>query len=616
MKIVLMNLSTFVSLCLFLRRINISNYYILKALAHLNKYFFKYRVRLLLGIVFVTLSNLFAVYTAPLVRYAVDFIKETADSGNFDSGVVSKQLLFYSGLLLGAALLNGLFMFLMRQTIIVMSRLIEYDLKNEVYLHYQRLDTRFYKKNNTGDIMNRISEDVSRVRMYVGPAVMYIVNTLGTFIITITFMLNENVKMTLYVLTPLPVLSIIIYYVSNTINKKSTLVQEQLSDLSSFSQESFAGMRVIKAFAKEEQSVSELREKSIEYKKRSMSLAYTNSLFQPAMILLIGISNVITIYVGGMEAINGNATVGNIAEFLVYVNRLTWPVAALGWVSSLIQRAAASQKRINDFLQTNPDIKDPESAIDVTLGNIRFNNVSFTYPDTETAVLKNVSFEIPEGKTLAIIGRTGSGKSTIAQLLCRMYDVSSGDILIGETPISSVKLSSLRSSIGYVPQEVFLFSDTIANNIAFSTESARPFTKERIEQSAKDAGIYEDILAFKEGFNTVVGERGVTLSGGQKQRISIARALIKEPGVLVFDDCLSAVDTVTEERILDSIKRIMKGKTCLIIGHRVSSVQHADEIIVLENGAIAERGDHQSLLEKNGIYAETYRSQLIKETGS
>ncbi len=585
----------------------------MKALKYLNKYLFKYRVRLLLGIIFVTLSNLFAVYTAPLVRYAVDFIKEATEKGKFTAEHINEQLLYYGLLILGTALLNGLFMFFMRQTIIVMSRLIEYDLKNEIYEHYQKLDLAFYKRNSTGDLMNRISEDVSRVRMYIGPAIMYITNTVGTFVITIIFMFNENVKMSLYVLAPLPLLSIIIYYVSDAINKKSTKVQEQLSGISSFTQEAFSGIRVIKAYGKEKDSIQRLEKESEEYKKRSLSLAYTDSLFQPSMTLLIGLSSILTIYIGGMEAIKGNISIGNIPEFFLYVNRLTWPVASLGWVSSLIQRAAASQKRINEFLETEPEITSTSTNTSQKIkGNIEFKNVEFTYPDSGIVAVNNLSFKLEQGKSLAIIGKTGSGKSTLAQLICRLYNVNKGEILADEKNIKDIDLFSLRRSIGYVPQEVFLFSDTIANNISFSTIDEKNYTKEEIETAAKNAGIYNDIINFPEGFETKVGERGITLSGGQKQRISIARALIKKPEILIFDDCLSAVDTETEESILSGIKRTMNGKTSIIIGHRISSVKHADTIIVLEDGAVIETGTHEELMILKGSYFNTFQSQLLK----
>lgn len=567
-----------------------------------------------MGIVFVILSNFFSVYTAPLVRYAVDFIKQAVEAPeNYTSEVISKKLIYYGLLIIGAALLNGLFMFFMRQTIIVMSRHIEFDLKNEVYAHYQKLDLAFYKRNNTGDLMNRISEDVSRVRMYIGPAIMYVVNTLGTFVLTLVFMFNVNTTLTWYVLLPLPVLTIAIYYVSAAINKKSTHVQEQLSELSTLSQESFSGIRVIKAYGKENYYAEKFEKESEVYKDKNLSLVKTEALFQPFMILLIGISTITTIYIGGMQVIKGSISMGNIAEFIIYVNKLTWPVASLGWVSSLIQRAAASQTRINEFLQTEPEIKNENTATENIRGAIQFKNVDFVYPDSGIRALKNISFNVEPGKTLAIVGKTGSGKSTIANLICRLHDATKGEIVVDEKNIKQQNLYNWRSSIGYVPQEVFLFSDTIANNIAFSTNrDSEGFSADQIENAAKDAVIYNDIEGFPEKFDTVVGERGITLSGGQKQRTSIARAIIKNPQVLIFDDCLSAVDTETEEKILTNLKRIMRGKTSIIISHRASSVKDADHIIVLSNGELIEEGNHTQLFSKKGYYYEMYQSQLME----
>ncbi len=581
------------------------------SLKHINKYFYKYRLRLLLGIGFVAISNFFAVYSVTFVRDAIDYIKyvNKIDINNADAYT---RLLYFGGLIVGLALVSGFFLFLMRQTIIVMSRLIEYDLKNEIYGHYQKLDIAFYKRNNTGDLMNRISEDVSRVRMYIGPAIMYIVNTIITFALTIVVMVHVDVKLTLYVLLPLPFLAISIYYVSNTINKKSTKVQEQLSNITTQSQEAFSGIRILKAYGREEYSVNEFEKQSIEYRKRTMGLVKIESLFQPFMILLIGLSTIFTIYIGGMQAIAGKISYGNIAEFVVYVNRLTWPIASLGWVTSLIQRAAASQTRINEFLHTPPEIISNSTATEVIKGDIEFKNVSFTYPDSGIKALDNISFFIKEGTSLAIIGRTGSGKSSIANLICRLFDVDSGEILIDNKNIKGHNLSSLRNQTGYAPQEVFLFSDNIAHNIAFSTDKNKQ-TNEAIEQAAKDAAIFTNIVSFPEKFETIVGERGITLSGGQKQRISIARAIIKQPQLLIFDDCLSAVDTETEEEILNNLKQVMKGKTSIIISHRISSVKNTDNIIVLDHGQIVEQGKHVTLIEKQGAYYELYKMQLLEE---
>lgn len=580
------------------------------SLKHINKYFYKYRWRLGLGVLFVSISNIFGVYSVTYIGSAIDYIKFilTEPEGFSDPYF---ELAVFGFKIIGLAILSGFFLFLTRQTIIVMSRLIEYDLKNEIYEHYQQLDTAFYKRNNTGDLMNRISEDVSRVRMYIGPAIMYIVNTLITFILTIFVMLNTDVKLTIYVLLPLPVLAISIYYVSDTINKKSTRVQEKLSAITTMAQEAFSGIRVLKAYGREKQSFEEFDRHSNEYKTRTMGLVKTESLFQPFMILLVGLSTILTIYIGGLEKIEGKITFGSIAVFMVFVNRLTWPIASLGWVTSLIQRAAASQTRINEFLRTQPEITNTLDFPSEINGKIEFRNVSFTYPDSGIKALQNVSFTVNPGDSLAIIGKTGSGKSTIANLLCRMYDVDSGEILIDGKPINTLNLASLRQQTGYVPQEVFLFSDTIANNIAFGVNSGS-HDNTAIEQAAKDAAIYSNIIEFPEKFQTIVGERGITLSGGQKQRVSIARAVIKEPRILIFDDCLSAVDTETEEEILNNLKRVMKGKTSVIISHRVSSVKNAGTIIVLHNGEIIERGNHRELLEKQGTYHILYKMQLLE----
>jgi len=583
----------------------------LNSLRHINKYFFKYKWRLLLGIGFVAISNFFAVYSVTFVRDAIDYLKDVEKLKAAGDNPYN-QLLIYAGVIIGWALVSGFFLFLMRQTIIVMSRLIEKDLKNEIFDHYQQLDIGFYKRNNTGDLMNRISEDVSRVRMYIGPAIMYIVNTIITFTLTIGVMMEVDLKLTLYVLLPLPFLAISIYYVSNVINKKSTKVQEQLSDITTHAQEAFSGIRVLKAYGRENHSASVFEKLSIEYRKRTMELVKVESLFQPFMILLIGLSTIFTIYIGGMQAISGKITYGNIAEFIVYVNRLTWPIASLGWVTSLIQRAAASQTRINQFLETKPEIMNETEEQTEINGSIEFKNVSFSYADSGIQALKNISFSIPQNTSLAIIGRTASGKSTIANLLCRLYDVDSGEILIQGKNIRKHNLNSLRDQIGYVPQEVFLFSDTIANNISFSVDSGRKNIN-AIHEAAKNAAIYANIIEFPEKFETMVGERGITLSGGQKQRISIARAIIKQPQLLIFDDCLSAVDTQTEEEILSNLKKIMKNKTSIIISHRVSSVKNADHIIVLENGEIVEQGRHDELMEKQAIYFDLYKMQLLEE---
>ncbi len=583
----------------------------MKSLRHINKYFLKYKWRLILGIFFTAISNFFAVYSVTFVRDAIDYVKDI-DKLKAAGDHPYNQLIIYTLIIIGWAIVSGFFLFLMRQSIIVMSRLIEKDLKNEIFDHYQHLDIGFYKRNNTGDLMNRISEDVSRVRMYIGPAIMYIVNTVITFALTIGVMIKVDFKLTMYVLLPLPFLAISIYYVSNIINKKSTKVQEQLSDITTQAQEAFSGIRVLKAYGREKYSAEVFEKLSIEYRKRTLGLVKTEALFQPFMILLIGLSTIFTIYIGGMQAISGKITYGNIAEFIVYVNRLTWPIASLGWVTSLIQRAAASQTRINEFLHTDSEIVNITSEETKLQGDIEFKNISFTYPDSGIKALKNVSFSIPQNSSLAIIGRTASGKSTIANLLCRLYDVDSGEITIDGKDIKNHNLHSLRNQIGYAPQEVFLFSDTISNNISFSVDLKNK-NNEAILDAARRAAIYSNIMDFPEKFETMVGERGITLSGGQKQRISIARAIIKQPQLLIFDDCLSAVDTETEEEILTNLKEIMKNKTSIIISHRVSSVKNADSIIVLDQGEIVEQGHHDDLMAKQGVYFELYKMQLLED---
>ncbi len=495
-----------------------------------------------------------------------------------------------------------------------MSRLIEYDQKNDIYSHYQKLDIGFYKRNSTGDLMNRISEDVSRVRMYIGPSIMYIVNTVMTFGFTIGIMLDVDKRLTLYALLPLPFLAISIYYVSATLNEKGNKVQEQLSRLSTLAQETFSGIRVIKSFSREREWNSDFKNASITYQEKNMDLIKIDSLFQPFMILMIGLSTIITIYIGGKETIEGKISIGNIAEFIIYVSRLTWPVASLGWVTSLVQRAAASQKRINEFLNTSSEIQSGSDKPVIMKGDLEFRNVTFTYQDSGIQALTNVSFRVQKGESLAIIGHTGSGKSTIANLVCRLYDVNAGEILIDGTNIRNLNLYDLRNQIGYVPQEVFLFSDSIYHNISFSAGQTNQLKTDKtiIEKAAMDTSIYTSIMNFPEKFETQIGERGITLSGGQKQRISIARAIIKEPRLLICDDCLSAVDTETEEKILNNLNRIMKDKTSIIISHRVSSVKRAGQIIVLEQGRIIEQGTHQELIDKKRNYFDLYQKQLLE----
>jgi ATP-binding cassette subfamily B protein len=593
----------------------------LQSLKHLNKYLFKYKYHLIFGFLFVVISNLFGVYAPQLVRQAFDLVTDTynqyiASKGSLQEKEIlqafGKSTLYLGLMYLAVAILKGIFMFFMRQTLIVMSRHIEYDLKNEIFEHYQKLDLAFYKRNNTGDLMNRISEDVSRVRMYLGPAIMYSINLFALFVLVIGTMISVNPILTLYVLLPLPILSIAIYYVSSIMNKKSDLVQAQLSKLSSLVQEAFSGIRVVKAFNKEESLIKNFEAESNTYNNLNMDLVKVNALFYPTMLLLIGLSTLLTIYIGGMEAIKGNITVGNIAEFVIYVNMLTWPVTSVGWVTSILQRAAASQQRINEFLKQEPNIKDGELAPTKIDGNIEFKDVTFAYPDTGIVALKNISFKVEKGKTLAIIGKTGSGKSTIAHLICRLYDVSKGEILIDGINIKNYKLKNLRSAVSIVPQDVFLFSDTITNNINFGDVNVN-VSQQAIEKAAQDASVYANIKEFPKSFETIVGERGITLSGGQKQRITLARAMLKNAPVLILDDCLSAVDTETEETIIQNLRKYYNNRTLIIISHRVSSVKHADNILVLDMGKIIESGTHEELLQKQGVYSELYQKQLLEE---
>jgi ATP-binding cassette subfamily B protein len=593
----------------------------LKSLKHLNKYLFKYKYHLIFGFLFVVISNLFGVYAPQLVRQAFDLVTDTynqyiASKGSLQEKEIlqafGKSTLYLGLMYLAVAILKGIFMFFMRQTIIVMSRHIEYDLKNEIFEHYQKLDLAFYKRNNTGDLMNRISEDVSRVRMYLGPAIMYSINLFALFVLVIGTMISVNPILTLYVLLPLPILSIAIYYVSSIMNKKSDLVQAQLSKLSSLVQEAFSGIRVVKAFNKEESLIKSFEAESNTYNILNMDLVKVNALFYPTILLLIGLSTLLTIYIGGMEAIKGNITVGNIAEFVIYVNMLIWPFTSVGWVTSTVQRAAASQQRINEFLKQEPTIKDGEFAPTKIEGNIEFKDVTFAYPDTGIVALKNISFKVEKGKTLAIIGKTGSGKSTIAHLICRLYDVSKGEILIDGVNIKNYKLKNLRSAISFVPQDVFLFSDTITNNINFGDVNDN-VSQQAIEKVAQDASVYANIKEFPKSFETIVGERGITLSGGQKQRITLARALLKNAPILILDDCLSAVDTETEETIIQNLRKYYYNRTLIIISHRVSSVKYADNILVLDLGKIIESGTHEELLQKQGVYSELYQKQLLEE---
>ncbi|GAL66654.1 ABC transporter ATP-binding protein [Jejuia pallidilutea] len=581
----------------------------MKELKHLNKYFLKYKSHLLIGIVITIVARIFLLFTPRYIRRIFEIIENKA---GLEETEIRAELLEAILYIIGAAVIAGIFTFLMRQTIINVSRYIEYDLKNEVYAQYQKLSLNFYKKNRTGDLMNRISEDVGRVRMYAGPAIMYSINTVTLFVIALIYMFNQAPTLTLYTVIPLPILSVIIYKLSKEIHKRSTIVQEYLSKLSTFTQESFSGISVIKAYNIEPKTSADFDALSTTSKEKQLHLVSVQALFFPMMILLIGTSNLLVIYIGGMQYINGEIeSLGTIAEFIIYVNMLTWPVATVGWVTSIVQQAEASQKRINEFLKIEPEIKNNVEGHTEITGDITFKNVSFTYDDTNIQALKNVSFEIKAGETLAILGKTGSGKSTILDLVGRLYDVDSGEILLNNIKINEHNLSDLRSNIGYVPQDAFLFSDSIKNNIKFGKEDA---TDDEVIAAAKNAQVHKNITKFNKGYNTVLGERGITLSGGQKQRVSIARAIIKSPKILLFDDCLSAVDTETEEKILKNLFKITKGKTTIIVSHRVSSAKNADKIIVLEDGKIVQKGSHETLIDVNGYYKELYLKQL-SETG-
>ncbi|UMY65183.1 ABC transporter ATP-binding protein [Flavobacterium sp. HJ-32-4] len=588
----------------------------MRELQYLNKYFFKYKYHFLVGIVTTIVAQIFYSLTPRFVRESFkvveEYVAQSKKSGNaLDLPILKSHLADNILLILGTALIAGILTFLMRQTLIVMSRHIEFDLKNEVFRQYERLDQDFYKRNRTGDLMNRISEDVGKVRMYVGPAVMYTINTLVRFIVVIAFMCSVSPELTLWTVLPLPLLSYVIFKLSTSINRKSTAFQQNLSKLSTFSQELFSGIRVVKAYSLEPKQAENVAQLSEESRARSMDLAKANALFGPLMIALIGVSNLVVIYYGSVMYLDGRIThLGTIAEFILYVNMLTWPVASLGWVTSMVQEAEASQKRINEFLLINPDIQNKASGHDAIAGEIRFENVSFTYADTGIKALENVSFTIGKGETLAILGRTGSGKSTLLSLIGRLYDSTEGQILIDGKPIAEVNLFDLRHSIGFVPQDAFLFSDTIENNIRFGREDA---TEEEVHEAARMAVVHDNIIGFAQQYQTLLGERGITLSGGQKQRVSIARAFIKDPQILLLDDALSAVDTETEERILHHLADFRKHRTTLIVSHRVSSAKDADRILILDQGRIVQQGTHTALLNEEGYYRELYLKQLSEK---
>jgi ATP-binding cassette subfamily B protein len=588
-----------------------------KHLAYLNKYFSRYKWRILAGIFFVICANSLNTYVPDIVQKAVDEIV-----GNFKNiqspGQISDDLrrklahdvfLFFLEYL-GIALLAGGFTFLMRQMIIVVSRKIEFDLKNDIYNHYQKLDLAFYRRNNTGDLMNRITEDVSRVRMYAGPAIMYSVNLFFTILFVTTRMFMKNPHVALFVLIPLPILSFVIYYVNELVEKASTAIQSKLSDLTTDAQETYSGIRVVQAYAREKEMVEHFKVESETYKRKQLDMAKIDSIYFPSMTFLIGCSVILVVFVGGAQVGAGKLSAGAIAAFLMFTNMLMWPVSSLGWTASMIQRAIASQKRINQFLNYEPAVQHVAGIEKKMEGEIVFDHVSFTYPDTGIVALKNVSFKVNPGQRLAIIGRTGSGKSTIADLIMRMYDVSSGKITVDGSNIKEWNLASLRRQVGFVPQDVFLFSETITDNISFGLNES---DKNLAVKSAQYASIRSEIENFPEGFETIVGERGVTLSGGQKQRISIARALSKQPNVLLLDDCLSAVDTATEKEIQQNLDEVLSGKTAIIITHRIFSLIHFDNIIVLDEGKVVEHGTHNELLRRGGLYADIYEKQLFEQ---
>ena len=586
----------------------------MKELYYLNKYLIKYKYYYFVGTLFILFSTVFAIFPATLIRETFNLIEggyNQYSAGN--SGVkdeIISDVIFYASAIILAALVRGIFMYMMRQTIIVASRNIEYDLKNEVYYHYQTLPLQFYKNNNTGDLMNRISEDVSRVRMYLGPALMYGMNVTILMLMVIPFMFYINPTLAFYSIMPLPFLVVCIYFVQNIINKRSEQIQKSLSDLSTYVQETFSGIRLIKSFVREINFSKVFSNKSDEYKSKSLKLQFVLALFFPIIMTLIGLSIIITIYVGALEVFDGNLTLGNIAEFLIYVYLLTWPVTALGWITSIIQRASASQKRINEFLVEKTDIVSRKHKKLNISGKIEFRNVSFRYPDTGVVGMDNISFKINTGESLGIIGSTGSGKSTVANSILRLFDLDNGKILLDDCEIKDLDITNFRRQIGYVPQDVFLFSDTIENNILFGAED-KEF--KHVEEAARNADLIRNINSFPNKYKTKVGERGITLSGGQKQRVSIARAIIKKPKILILDDCLSAVDTKTENVILENLKNIMSDTTSIIISHRISSVKLAKKILVIEEGKIIEKGTHKELLSIKGHYFNLYNNQIEEE---
>jgi len=578
----------------------------MKALQYLNKYFYKYRNKLFVGFLITLVARIFSLFTPRLIGDSLTAVEQYVKSDDVSLDSIQELLLFNILIIIGASLVSGFFTFLMRQTIINVSRYVEFDLKNEIFWHYQKLTQRFYKNNRTGDLMNRISEDVGKVRMYVGPAFMYSINTVALFIIVISYMISIAPALTLYTILPLPILSVTIYKLSRIINEKSTRVQEVLSKMSSFAQESFSGIGVIKSYNLQRIMNQGFDDLASESYQKNMSLVKVQAWFFPLMILLIGFSNLIVIYVGGNQYINNEIEIGVLAEFIIYVNMLTWPVAVVGWITSIVQQAEASQERINLFLKEEPEIKDGSGVQKEIKGALELKNVSLRYPETQIQALENISLKIPTGTTLGILGNIGSGKSTLLDLITRLYDPSEGKILLDGIDLKEYTLEQLREAIGSIPQNAFLFSESIEDNIRFGSINA---SREAIQEASKEAVVHKNIIAFKEGYQTLLGERGVTLSGGQIQRVSIARAFIKDPKILLLDDCLSAVDTDTEEEILKHLKKIAQNKTTLIVSHRISSLKHADQIIVFENGKIVQQGKHLELTGVSGYYKELFEKQ-------
>ena len=592
----------------------------MKELRHINQYFIRYKWHIVLGFIFVALANYFRVLQPQAIRQALDLVYDNIRTHQLLDGFeaqkaimadIGQSLLYFGVLVLILALIMGVFMYFMRQTIIVMSRLIEYDLRKELFQHYETMDQAFFRRNMTGDLMARISEDVSKVRMYIGPALLYGINLFTLFVMVIYSMLSVSVELSLYCLLPLPFLSLSIYFVSSIIHKKSEIIQRQLAKLNSISQEVFSGIRVVKSYTHEAAMAGYFTDQCEDFKDKSLKLATVNALFFPLMLLIIGTSTIMTIYFGGVQVAKGNITPGNIAEFVIYVNMLTWPVTSIGWIASIIQQAEASQGRINEFLRTAPAITNPTSEIIPIKGAVSFKDVSFVYPDTGILALDKVAFSLKPGEKLAIVGKTGSGKTTVADLLLRMYDVTSGKIEMDGRDLRQHNLAYLRERIGYVPQDVFLFSDSIRNNIAFGKTGDH--RNHEAEFYARKAAVYDDIMNLPEQFETKIGERGVTLSGGQKQRISMARAFMKEPDIVILDDCLSAVDTSTENQILEYLNEVLDQKTTIIITHRIYGLLQFDQIIVLDEGKIVEKGTHESLLAEKGFYAKMYEKQQLIE---